>query len=137
MVLWIDSGATHKLNPHHQLEQTRTSCSIGWSTNQAHTPSGLALVRMQASSVNLAVTFATTSPFLSNPSNLASAHPALHHLQYVKPAGELSDVLVYAVPRANDGSDSLDMAVPALKSVESVLRVDVLEPRTRRKRDEF
>ncbi|KAF8553575.1 hypothetical protein OG21DRAFT_1510021 [Imleria badia] len=92
---------------------------------------------MQAPSVNLAITFATASPFLSSPSNLASAHPALHHLQYTRPAGELSDVLVYTVSRANDGSQSLDEAVQALKSVESVLRVDVLEPRTRTKRDEF
>lgn len=91
---------------------------------------------MQASPVNLAVTFATASPFLSNPSSLASSHPALHHLQYTKPAGELSDVLVFTVPRANDGTQR-DEIVQALKSLESVLRVDVLEPRMRTKRDEF
>jgi hypothetical protein len=91
---------------------------------------------MHTSPVNLAVTFATASPFLSNPSSLASAHPALHHLQYAKPAGELSDVLVFTVPRAHDGTQR-DEIVQALKSVESVHRVDVLEPRTRTKRDEF
>lgn len=91
---------------------------------------------MQASPVNLAVTFATASPFLSNPSSLASSHPALHYLQYTKPAGELSDVLVFTVPRANDGTQR-DEIVQALKSLESVLRVDVLEPRMRTKRDEF
>ncbi|KAF8549464.1 hypothetical protein OG21DRAFT_1488513 [Imleria badia] len=83
---------------------------------------------MQASSINLAVTFVTASPFLSDPSSLASAHSALHNLQYTKPAGELSDVLVYTVPRANAGSQSLDETVQALKSVESVLRVDLKSP---------
>ncbi|KAF8549453.1 hypothetical protein OG21DRAFT_1515171 [Imleria badia] len=92
---------------------------------------------MQASSVNLAVTFATASPFFSNPSSLASAHSALHNLHYTKPAGELSDVLVYTVSRANDGSQSLDETVQALKGVEGVLRVDVLEAHMRMKRDEF
>ena len=91
---------------------------------------------MQTSSANLAVTFATASPFLSNPSSIASAHPALQRVQYAKPAGELSDVLVFTVPAANDGTQR-DEVVQALKSLESVLRVDVLESRMRRKRDEF
>lgn len=87
-------------------------------------------------SVDLAVTFAVASPFLSNPPSLASSHPALHQLQYTKPAGELSDVLVFALPAANDGT-TRDEVVQALKGVESVLRVDVLERRMRTKRDEF
>jgi len=84
--------------------------------------------------MSLVVTFATASPFLSNPSSLASAHPALHHLQYTKPAGELSDSLVFTVPPANAGTDEI---VETLKSLEGVLRVDKLVPRMRTKRDEF
>lgn len=91
---------------------------------------------MQASSVNLAVTFSAASPFLFNPSSLASSHPALHQLQYTKPVGELSDVLVYTPPAANDGTTK-DEVVQALQSLESVLKVDVLERRMRVKRDEF
>jgi len=91
---------------------------------------------MQASSVDLAVTFATASPFLSNPTSLANMHPDLYNLQYTKQAGELSDVLVFAVPAANDGARK-DQVVEALKGLEGVLRVDVQEPRMRVKRDEF
>lgn len=91
---------------------------------------------MQTPSVNLAVTFAAASPFLSNPSSIASSHPVLQHLQYAEPAGQLSDVLVFSVPTANDGTQR-DEVVQALKSLESVLRVDVLKPRMRKKRDEF
>lgn len=84
--------------------------------------------------MSLVVTFATASPFLSNPSSLASAHPALHNLQYTKPAGELSDALVFTVPATNARTDEI---VEALKSLEGVLRVDKLVPRMRTKRDEF
>jgi len=91
---------------------------------------------MQPSSVDLAITFVPTSPLLANPSSLASAHPALHPLQYTKPAGQLSDVLVFTVPRGHDGTQRNEI-VQALKSLEGVLRVDVLEPRMRTKRDEF
>ncbi|KAH0830192.1 hypothetical protein J3R83DRAFT_1547 [Lanmaoa asiatica] len=91
---------------------------------------------MQTSSVNLAVTFAPTSQFLSNPSSITSFHPTLHDLQYAKPAGELSDVLVFTVSAANDGMQRNEV-VQVLKSLEGVLRVDVLEPRMRTKRDEF
>ena len=92
---------------------------------------------MQTSSVDLAVTFSTTSPFLSNPSSLANAHPALDHLRYTKQAGELSDVLVFAAPRANNGTQKNSEIVQVLKGIEGVLRVDVLEQRTRTKRDEL
>ena len=45
-------------------------------------------------------------------------------------------MLVFTVPPANDGTQR-DEVVQALKSLESVLRVDMLEPRMRKKRDEF
>ncbi|KAF9239111.1 hypothetical protein BU15DRAFT_46975 [Melanogaster broomeanus] len=88
--------------------------------------------------MELAVTFAATSPFLSNPSSLASSCPALHNVQYAKPAGALTDVLVFTVPPAdNDNEAGKDEVVQTLKGLEGVLRVDVLEPRRRVKRDEF
>ncbi|KAF8834874.1 hypothetical protein BDN67DRAFT_511735 [Paxillus ammoniavirescens] len=91
---------------------------------------------MPSSPAELAITFATTSPFLSDPSTLAGSHPTLHNLQYTKPAGALTDVLVFSVPPEDSGVGK-DEVVQALKSAEGVLRVDVLEPRRRQKRDEF
>ncbi|KAF9228868.1 hypothetical protein BS17DRAFT_772613 [Gyrodon lividus] len=91
---------------------------------------------MSSSPAELAITFATTSPFLSNPSSLAGSHPALHNLQYTKSAGALTDVLVFAVPPAG-GEVGGDEVVQVLKNLDGVLRVDVLEPRRRMKRDEF
>ncbi|KIK79642.1 hypothetical protein PAXRUDRAFT_833999 [Paxillus rubicundulus Ve08.2h10] len=91
---------------------------------------------MPASPAELAITFATTSPFLSDPLSLAGSHPTLHNLQYTKPAGSLTDVLVFAVPPENSGAGK-DEVMQTLKNVEGVLRVDVLEPRRRQKRDEF
>ncbi|KIJ63375.1 hypothetical protein HYDPIDRAFT_113364 [Hydnomerulius pinastri MD-312] len=86
--------------------------------------------------VELAITFANTSPFLANPSSLALSHPALHSLQFLNPAGALTDAHVFVLPLANGGPGK-DRVVQALKSQEGVLRVDVLESRMRAKRDRF
>ena len=88
-----------------------------------------------ASAINLAITFSAVSPFLANPSTLTTAHPALHQLRYTTPAGALSDVFVFALPAAHQGTTN--EIVQVLKSVEGVRRVDVLEKHMRTKRDEF
>ncbi|KAI6004738.1 hypothetical protein EDD15DRAFT_2155318, partial [Pisolithus albus] len=87
--------------------------------------------------MELAVTLAGTSSFLSNPSGIAHAHPALHDLQYSRQAGELKDVLVFVVPpSASDPAVKQEM-VQVLKGLEGIVRVDELVPRRRAKRDEF
>lgn len=87
--------------------------------------------------MELAVTLAETSSFLSNPSSIAHAHPALHDLQYSRQAGELKDVLVFVVPPSASDPAVKQEVVRALKGLEGIVRVDELVPRRRAKRDEF
>ncbi|KAI6127999.1 hypothetical protein EDD17DRAFT_1498438 [Pisolithus thermaeus] len=89
-----------------------------------------------SSDMELAVTLAGTSSFLSNPSSIAHAHPALHDLQYSRQAGELKDVLVFMVPSASDPAVKREV-VQVLQGLEGIIRVDELVPRRRAKRDEF
>ncbi|KIN95867.1 hypothetical protein M404DRAFT_164855 [Pisolithus tinctorius Marx 270] len=86
--------------------------------------------------MELAVTLAGTSSFLSNPPSIAHAHPALHDLQYSRQAGELTDVFVFMVPSASDPAVKQEV-IHALQDLEGVVRVDELVARRRAKRDEF
>lgn len=87
--------------------------------------------------MELAVTLAETSSFLSNPPSIAHAHPALHDLQYSRQAGELKDVLVFVVPPSVSDPAVKQEMVQVLKGLEGIVRVDELVPRRRAKRDEF
>lgn len=87
--------------------------------------------------MELAVTLAGTSSFLSNPPSIAHAHPALHDLQYSRQAGELKDVLVFVVPPSASDPAVKQEVVQVLKGLEGIVRVDELVPRGRAKRDEF
>lgn len=87
--------------------------------------------------MELAVTLAGTSSFLSNPVSIAHAHPALHDLQYSRQAGELKDVLVFVVPPSASDPAVKQEVVQVLKGLEGIVRVDELVPRRRAKRDEF
>ncbi|KAI6037816.1 hypothetical protein EDC04DRAFT_2700153 [Pisolithus marmoratus] len=86
--------------------------------------------------MELAVTLARTSSFLSNPPSIVNAHPALHDLQYSRQAGELNDVFVFMVPSASDPAVKQEV-VQVLQGLEGIVRVDELVPRRRTKRDEF
>ncbi|KAL4065145.1 hypothetical protein V8B97DRAFT_1561539 [Scleroderma yunnanense] len=86
--------------------------------------------------MELAITLAGTSSYFANPPSIAHAHPALHNVQYSRPAGELKDVFVFTVPSVGDTGTKQEV-VQVLKGLDGVISVDELIPRRRAKRDEF
>ena len=85
------------------------------------------------SNVYLAVTFARSSPFYTNPSGLSASHSAVNHVGTV---GQLPDVQLFSVPKVEWDSRKQDI-LSFMKGSEGVQRVDVQSPKTRAKRDEL
>jgi hypothetical protein len=82
------------------------------------------------SNTYLALTLSPHSLYISSPSAVLQAHPAL---TYVGQVGQLADVQLYGVPKAVWQQES-ESIMNLLKSLEGVDSVDVQSLRTRPKR---
>ena len=82
--------------------------------------------------VYLAVSLSANSPYLVDPSLLASVHPALTHVGLA--IGQMQDVQLLSVPK-DEWSRVQGDVMGLLGGLEGVGRVDVQEVRRRYKRD--
>lgn len=78
----------------------------------------------------LAVMLSSSSPYLSDPSLLATAHSSLTHLGQV---GSLRDVQLLSVPKQDWERVQTDV-LDSLKSKEGITGVDIQVPQRRAKR---
>jgi hypothetical protein len=80
--------------------------------------------------VDIAVTLAPNSPYISSPASLASIHPALTHVRQI---GQLSDAQLVSVSKDDWDGVSEDI-LKSLKAADGVVSVKVQQPKQRSKR---
>ena len=107
----------------------RSSSTLDYSTKMPHEMN-------HDTHTYVAITLSASSPFLSSPGTLASAHPGLG-LAYQGQVGQLSDVHLYSIPKA-EGRRSVgeveEVLVRDLQGSDGVLHVEIQAPRQRARR---